>query len=268
MSSIILAILLPLSSLYNIGDMAPSVHLKDWFVALPDPHFPCQCNKALKVAEDVLKDIKPRWNICLGDIADLKALMPVAQYEGPYDVLDEYEKIGAWLDKLAAQGTPLTHLLEGNHEARTRKAKNTKAELRRILSPEHNLDLRKRGIKWVQYDNSPKKVLRIRGLTFLHGFNHGRYAAQRHCDHWGDVIFGHTHRFQILTSANGWGYSIGYNIGWLGDEEKIGYRAMGDPTGWTQALAVGRLPKSGRARVYPLIIHNGKTEFRNTVYPS
>lgn len=242
------------------------IHLKDWFVALPDPHFPCEDRKALKVAEAVLRDVKPTWNVCLGDIADLAALMPMARYESKYDVLAEYEKIGNWLDRLAAQGTPLTHLLEGNHEARTRKAKNTRAELRRILAPEHNLDLKRRGIKWVPYSNSPKNVLKIRGLTFLHGFNHGRYAAQRHCDHWGDVIFGHTHRVQVLTSPKGWGYNVGYNIGWLGDEEKVGYREMGDPTGWAQAIAVGRLPKSGRPVVYIMLISNGKAELFHKQY--
>lgn len=249
---------------YNGG--VANIHLKDWFVALPDPHFPCQNTKALKVAEEVLRDVKPTWNVCLGDIADLRALMPVAQYDGNDCVLEEYNKIGAWLDKLADQGTPLTHLLEGNHEARTRKAKNTKSALRAILSPQYNLDLRKRGIKWVPYSNNYKKILRVRGLTFLHGFNFGAYASAKTASHWGDVIFGHTHRVQTLTVPKGYGYDIGYNIGWLGDEEKIGYREMGDPTGWANAMAIGRLPKCGRAVVYTLLINNGKTEFAHKIY--
>ena len=241
-----------------------NIHLNDWFAALPDPHFPCQCNKALKVAKQILLDVKPKWNICLGDIADLDALMPIARFESRLDLLEEYTQIENFLDELAEQGTPLTHLLEGNHEARVRKAKNTKAELRRILCPQYNLELEKRKIKWVPYDNL--NILHIRGVTFLHGFSFGKYAAADHAREWGTCVFGHTHRFQILAEIERGKPVYGYNIGWLGDEAKIGYRRMGKATGWQQGMAIGRLPKSGKPKIYPVLIDNGKAEILEKTY--
>lgn len=243
-----------------------NIHLKDWFAALPDPHFPCQSVSALKVATEVVKDVKPTWNICLGDIADLDALSTYARYQSEVDVLDEYNAIEEWLTLLEKQKTPLTHLLEGNHEERVRRSSNTRWELRRILSPEHNLKLKQRKIKWVPYSNDPKKVLCIRGVTFLHGFSFGKYAAFDHATDWGNCVHGHTHRFQIGTAIDQGDVVYGISAGWLGDEQKIKHHRSGRPRGWQNALIVGRIPKSGRWSFYPVLIEDGKANFLRKEY--
>lgn len=270
MYKLILLTLLPFCTLYfaPYNTVVANLKLRDWAVLLPDPHFPKHNRKAISVANDIVLDIKPRWTVCTGDLADFDCLSTYARYESRISLEAQFAMMEEWFDELASQGTPLTHLLEGNHEERARRPGSVKRELFELVSCQKNLNLEKRKIRWVPYSNQPNEMLRIRGLTILHGLSHGKYAAFDHATDWGNCAFSHTHRIQLGMAIDKGKPVYGWNIGWLGDAKKFEYMHKGRPRGWQNAVGVFRLPKSGRVQGYIVRIDNGKAELFDRGYQS
>ena len=213
---------------------------------LPDIHVPYQDETALKIVCDFRKDFKPHRTVIMGDMmtADQVSSFKNDEETGLYE---EYQLANGWLDKLTKEGDVF---LEGNHEERLRRAGLVKPTLRKILSPERNLNLKKRGLRFLPYDNNPRKgTVRFGKLRALHGWWCTQYAARRHAEAYGCCVFAHTHRHQTFQPVHAYERNTGFNIGCLCRLD-MPWQETSAPRGWTQGFAFAYIFKGGHFSLY------------------
>jgi predicted phosphodiesterase len=200
-------------------------------LALPDVHTPYHHAKAWACALDVARRWRPDGCVQLGDFSsfdsvsshdhDPKKTLPLAdEVAGSNLALDELD--AALKEGGCARGN--RWMLEGNHEVRVdRYVQKLAPELRFAVDWRDMLNLDRRGWKVVPY----KETLEFGELRLSHDFGRAGIAAARQSliDVGTNVLFGHTHRLQVVYQGTQAGKRhVGCTAGWLGDSEAIDYR--------------------------------------------
>lgn len=219
--------------------MSLALHTVTRVLDIPDIHGADRDPTAIKVARDFQKDFKPHITIMLGDLinADCVSKYPT---DSKVTLKQEYE-IGNELLDLFKPNV----FCEGNHEERLRRPGLVAPELREVVSPREGLNIDKRKIIWVPYENNPRKGTYQTGkLRHMHGFWTNIYAARAHAEAYGCVVFGHTHRVQMFQSKMTFDGHVGYNIGCLSRLD-LPYQKSKPPRGWMNAFGFGYVYRNG-----------------------
>jgi len=217
------------------------------FVVCADSHG----NEANKRACDLLfsfcKDFKPSIRIHLGDWMDAVALRNGAS--------EVDKRKGLRADKDAAfhfmeQYRP-THLLDGNHDIRivdqaTIHEGPIADYCREILDQSADL-LREFKTIRLPYDKR-RGVLKVGKMKCLHGFFCGQNAPQMHARAYGSCLYGHAHRFSVVSvpGAHSGDRAVARGIGCLCNLDMDYNRSMVDTLSQAQGFAYGVMDQRGR----------------------
>ncbi len=200
-------------------------------LALPDVHVPYHHHPSWACALDVARRWRPDGCVQLGDFSsfdsvsaypiDPKRILPypdeVAGSNAALDELDAALKAGGCVRENK-------WILEGNHETRLSRYIAAHAPvLAGAIDWQHELRLDQRGWKTLPY----KESLAFGELRISHDFGRAGVNAARQSllDVGTNVLFGHTHRGQVVYQGQQSGKRhVGCTAGWLGDPEAIDYR--------------------------------------------
>lgn len=198
---------------------------------IPDCHTPYHHAAAWSCMLDVCEKWRPDGIVQVGDFQSLDSVSSHAK--DPRKVLklaDEIAGSNLAMDELdaalkrggVARGN--RWMLEGNHETRLdRYALGLAPELRPFIDWRDMLHLDRRGWKTLPY----KESLHIGKLRITHDVGRAGVNAARQSllDMGNNVVFGHTHRGQVVYQGQLDGERhVAATIGWLGDHNAIDYR--------------------------------------------
>jgi hypothetical protein len=160
------------------------------FVFASDVHGDVQDTAAVNACLGFVRDFKPHYRICGGDIFDFRPLRGRASEEEKRESLKEDFEAG---DRFLEAFAP-THTLLGNHDQRL----YDRAALRSGPASDYAAELADRlsgrlGRSELYPYHKRAGVLRIGHLKFLHGFFCGVTAARQHALAYGSCLFGHIH---------------------------------------------------------------------------
>jgi len=219
--------------------------------------FACGCSHGhlinTAIADDCIK-AKKHWNphttLHLGDFLDETAFMVKALAGGSdsHDIADDVVRGLHFLERLE----PDTVFL-GNHDERAYMlldhhkqevkfaAQSVVDDIERLVTGELKAEL-------VPYSGVTgggtwsKKSFRALGnsMAFCHGFTYGLGAGEKHCLFTGmSTVFVHTHCIEVRP-VRALGDAYGYNIGFIGDVEKMHYASRREKTmTWANGWASG-----------------------------
>lgn len=198
---------------------------------LPDVHTPYHDRQAWACALAALRGWRPHMVVQLGDFSsfdsvsshpqDPALVLPLDQEVAESnEALDELD--AACRDAGVARGA--RWMLEGNHETRvSRYAQRLAPQLRPFIDWRDMLHLDRRGWQTKSY----KQSLRVGEMLLTHDVGRAGVNAARQSllDVGDNVVFGHTHRVQVVYQGTTTGSRhVGATLGWLGDAEAIDYR--------------------------------------------
>lgn len=199
-------------------------------VALPDIHVPVHDPAAIYAVCRWMKDKHIDFLIQAGDFLDMELLGRFVDgkpgnIEGKrlkYD-LDEGNAMLDRLDAMAAHTNSKVQkvMLRGNHESRITNFYAKDPRFRGMFEMEEVLRLGERKWNYVEADTEGD-IFRLEwfpggkvygctrtmndplgrpGLTFTHGWYHGKHSAEAHALKFGhgDIFFGHVHTEQVFT---------------------------------------------------------------------
>ena len=173
-------------------------------VVFPDQHYPIHDVKAMSVAHQILREVKPDIFVNLGDVVEGDSVSshrwkrrkrPPLEYQLPL-IEKEIELVNKELDKVDAildeVGCKERHICQGNHD----EWYDMFVEENPYLD---HLTFRKaykwdeRGFKFKKYN----EVLTIGKLSFIHGAYTGNNHAKKHLESYGcNLMYGHVHDLQ------------------------------------------------------------------------
>lgn len=208
-------------------------------LCMSDLHVPYQDERALAIVERFKKDFKPHITMALGDWIDGEHVSTFASEVEEYDTVDEFEICNELLDRFQPD-----IFFEGNHEERFRRKGIIPQGYRRALDPRTWLHLKERGIKWIPYSQFPNDIYTLGKLNFIHGFSATKYAAMEEALRFGSVVFGHTHRIQMLSPPHCSFKWTAFNIGCLCKLTQK-YIQTSRPNSWAHGFGWGYIYKSG-----------------------
>lgn len=210
---------------------------------LTDEHIPYQSEEMVRVAEQYLKDEKPRYRIHGGDLFDnpgMSIFDPDPNHKR--DTQEEIDLTVQYLNRLY-KASPDTEviILAGNHDvARLERLKSTRAfglkNLRALGYPElikesaayQELDIGKTTFAY-EWQLGP-------GVLFVHGDNRmdprikgGQTGPRRTAETHpfpGDIVMGHRHKSQTATGP--WGNRKVYLVGAMMDTDHVTYMHHSD----------------------------------------
>lgn len=200
-------------------------------LVLPDIHAPYHCRRAWSCALSVVRGWRPDGCIQLGDLSsfdsvsshpiDPKKVLPYREeVSGTNTVLDELDAA------LKAGGCCRGNrwILEGNHETRLeRYIQHNAPALDGAMDWRSEFQLDRRGWKVLPY----KESLAFGEVRLTHDVGRAGVNAARQSlmDVGTNIVFGHTHRVQVVYQGTQAGKRhVGATLGWLGDPEAIDYR--------------------------------------------
>jgi hypothetical protein len=137
-----------------------------------------------------VRDFKPNYRICGGDVFDFRPLRGKASEEERREsLLGDFEAGDRFLDAYRP-----THLLRGNHDERLWDRAGLKSGPVSDLAQElvGRVERRLSSATVLPYHRRTG-VLRLGHLKFLHGFYAGVTAARQHALAYGSCLFGHVH---------------------------------------------------------------------------
>ena len=184
------------------------------FVGVADTHGFYQDDAAVAALFDFCKHYKPDFRFHLGDYLDLPALRNGA---GSFD-----QSIGLNDDALAAENFLKRFkpqlLLMGNHDYRiAREIAQTGSGIKREFCKQVwggiNQTLAQMGTKVVPYGKRDG-FTEYGDYKLIHGYTHGKYAAMKAAEDYGNVIMGHVHTPNIMRSNRHDG-AVGVSVGCL-----------------------------------------------------
>lgn len=220
------------------------------FISASDFHVPYHHLPSLQLFLTVIKDFKPHHIILNGDFLDAewvssypKKLVPNLDQKTEFDLGNDI------LDAIHAvkpRGSRII-LMEGNHENRFFRAGNIPQEYMRLLDPRHWLELERRKIEWLPYDNE-NGFYQIGDWTWLHGFNHSRHSAAKNAEKYGNCIFGHIHRVQMFSDFILRKTVTAFSPGYMGTPQA--YSKQKDKNGHVNGFCFGYAYKSGQCEVH------------------
>jgi predicted phosphodiesterase len=241
---------------------------------IPDVHTPYHHVGAWRTTLSALRGFRPDFVVQLGDFSSFDSVSSHPQDPTLVLPLDkEIAGSNAALDELDLAcrdaGTPRNQrwLLEGNHETRvTRYVQKLAPELRPFIDWRDMLHLDRRGWQTIDY----KRSLRIGKMLLTHDVGRaGVHAARQSLLDVGDnIVFGHTHRMQVVYQGQTTGdRHVGATLGWLGDPEAIDYRhADMVKRDWQHGFGVAHILDSGAFWLQAIPIVNGLAVVDGVVY--
>lgn len=198
---------------------------------VPDCHVPYHHAGAWACVLDVAKRWRPDACVQLGDFASFDSVS--SHDHDPKKVRNLEEEVEGCnqalnqLDRALKAGGCSRHnkwFLEGNHCTRIdRYVLKLAPEVRPFIDWRDMLHLDQRGWRVLPY----KESLALGELRLTHdvgraGVNAARQSLQ---DVGTNIVFGHTHRLQVVYQGTQAGKRhVGATLGWLGDPEAIDYR--------------------------------------------
>ena len=233
-------------------------------VVLSDTHGACIDKEIWKHVYGDIVSLQPDEFVLLGDHVEAGGFLAAHHtlgyiHQGEYSYEDDIEATSTWLDDIQrASPSARIHYLEGNHEARIERWVMTVCSrsqqdaefLRRQVSPEHLLDLKKRGITYYRRSKfhmgfKVGGLIRLGKCLFAHEGARGKNAASKMLDLYSaNIVFGHTHRQDSAVSYKpGVGQIASYNPGCLRTRQPSWCDKV--PTGWSQGYAVQLVRSDG-----------------------
>jgi len=206
---------------------------------------------------------------CGGFLAQHHTLGYVAETEETYE--EDVATTNAHLDAIqqAGRGARILYI-EGNHEDRverwavtqTLRHRKDSEFLRRLVSPQYLLQLKRRGIEYFRrsehYDGISIPGWIKRGkIFFTHAISGARHAASAAVSNaGGNVVYFHTHRpdFSALVLPNV-GLVAAWNPGCLCRRQPLWRNTA--PTHWAHGYAVQLVAPSGNFQHVNVLIENG-----------
>jgi hypothetical protein len=209
--------------------------------------------------------------VILGDYLDVYGC---SFHEKHFDVKwDFHEEIHAGIERLKElrskyPKSKITYL-EGNHEFRlTRWMWRNAKELFGFIDLPTLLTLDDLDIQWVPYHRSQQYRI---ANTSLHA-RHEPLKGGVHCAYGsslsGDIIFGHTHRYQRVTTVGKLDHieRVGISAGWLGNEEEPCFNYVGTKMDWTHSFTIITVDSEGRWFDEPVNIKDGRAYYNGIFY--
>lgn len=216
-------------------------------LVLPDMHVPAHDTAAYDAILQYIRDERFDEFVQLGDFLDLDSVSShkpeaILEREGAR-IQEEFDAGNVVLDELTdALSTNNKScrkvLLKGNHEWRLDRYIEENPSLHGALSIETALNLKDRGIEYVECYPSGD-LYQIGHAYFFHGIYTGSNHAKKHVDHFGvNMFYGHVHSVQTHSKQiHGKGTTIvGQSLGCL-CEYNPPYM-IGRPNDWQLAFAV------------------------------
>ncbi|NJK31816.1 MAG: hypothetical protein HC927_05005 [Deltaproteobacteria bacterium] len=204
-------------------------------VVLGDIHTPVHDESAVTMALEVIKHVKPKYVVQIGDLGEFASISDHKRLRGQsrnfaeelYGAYDMAERIR----QTAVDANPEAQcwLTEGNHDARVEKLVGT--DLPEFVDL-HELDLlhqlTRRGwscVPWnVPLHVNDNLILIHEGAATLTSSNVKALGRSK--------IYGHTHRAGVVYAGQEFGtLHLGMMVGYLGDKHKMvvrGYKALPD----------------------------------------
>lgn len=226
---------------------------------LSDVHVPFHDAKSYELFIKVAKSWKPDILVIIGDFCDFHAVSSHLKTPGHESFLQEVLVANKELDKITdlAKRTIFT---AGNHCNRLERFLKERApELYGIVSVEELLELKRRKIEYYPY----QQEVTVGNVSFVHDLGYAGVNASRQmaAAYPGNIVFGHTHRFNSFTMGNLKHETYtAWNIGWLGDPKKIDYLpSVKVKTDWTKGFMLIYMDDSGNPFFHPCKITNNST---------
>ena len=231
------------------------------FLVCPDIHVPLHDKQFISLTIKIIKMIKPDGFVSLGDGLDFHQISsydkdPARKNTIGDDIAEYNQIINQW--SAAMPKGSVMHFLSGNHETRLQRyvSKNARdlfeicrpiQELLRF--PQRNAEGKHR---WIWHPYEKWNSLRVGNCTLMHGFYYNQHVAMTALAKYKtSIIFGHTHRFQMVTDGNHFACSLGH-----GSNEKMTAHQP-TPTGWQQALGILTVV-NGITTLEPILVNNGR----------
>lgn len=233
------------------------------YLVIPDIHVPYHCPKFIKLSNKIIKEINPDGLISLGDFVDAFQISTYSKDPSRrnflIDDINDFKIIlNEWARNLKS-GAHI-HLLEGNHEHRLSRYIAGNCRDLHGLVPDWptllGLDLRNKSgrHKWHWHKYTKWNSCQIGDCVLLHGFYFNQHVAATCLQKYrANLIFGHTHRVQLVM--DGQHYAI--NLGHGSNEIETAHQPT--PTGWEQAMALLHVDNLGKTSVDILRIKDGRT---------
>ena len=196
-------------------------------IVISDMHAPFHDRKLFKKVLKYARDIEPTGIVILGDFLDMKPFASHqrgslkvqrqhtygAEIKAGSHILDCFDKIESIEDK---------DYLYGNHEDRLFRWLNTGDNGivdGHVEAPEDAMGMPDRGYK--VHTDCKEDFVELGPLKIIHGLYAAKLNnAKKHHIDFGDVMFGHTHRWEVYN----YGDKSAFNIGFLGDIHGEGFR--------------------------------------------
>lgn len=241
---------------------------------MPDVHAPYEHSTSVACFLDYVARGRPGALVQLGDFSSFDSVS--SHDHDPLHVLTLEEEVAganALLDRIDAacrRGGVVRGnrwLLEGNHETRLDRYMLRQApEARFAVDWRDVLKLDQRGWRTLAY----KQSLRLGKLTITHDVGRAGVNAARQSllDVGANIVFGHTHRLQVVYQGQLSGERhVGATLGWLGDHNKIDYRHRDlVKRDWQHGFGVAHFLASGEFWLQAVPIVRGRCVVDGVVY--
>lgn len=204
-------------------------------IVLGDIHAPFHDRAAVALARAVAKKVKPFAIVSVGDIVDCYSISRFTKRpDRERRLVNELRAARAVADSFRAIAPLLITL--GNHDARVADFIASQApELEGLINLPEQLG-------FVPNEVTPyREMLKIHKCHFTHdvGFSGAHAAAQSLAAFNGNLVFGHTHRANIVYSGDIRGERhVCMNVGWLGNDSDIDYMHKARMKDWTKGVGL------------------------------
>jgi predicted phosphodiesterase len=227
-------------------------------LVLPDLHAPYHDKKAYELFIKAARIIKPDTLVVIGDFADFYAVSSHLKDPTRPGFSREVKEVRRQLEALRGIGTRRL-FLAGNHENRLDRYLQSRApELYGTLTVPEILGLEEEGFEYHPY----QEVITIGKVSFVHdlGFSGVNGTRQTLAAYPGNIVYGHTHRFNCYTKGDlKRNTYTAWNVGWLGDSHKIDYLpAVKVKQDWVKGFLLVYLEDNGTPHFSPMKITNNK----------
>jgi len=214
-------------------------------IVLGDIHAPYESKRAVALAKKVCKAVKPGLIISIGDLVDCYSISDYPRDPARISRLEREVEAAARVIKDFSALADDFQLCSGNHEFRLERYLSVRApELFGLVTMRELLGLEKS--QWHDY----REVLKIGKCHFTHEVGYGGLDAARRslAAFGGNLVFGHTHRPEIVYDSNIRGEThCSMNVGWLGDPNAIDYASVPRVRSWQHGVGLVEQDSTGRS---------------------
>jgi hypothetical protein len=244
-------------------------------VIVPDSHGAHIDPQAASAFLGDLELLQPKEVVWIGDHLDCGGFLAAHHtlgyvHDTEYTFENDCEQANSFLDAVQARSQGAAHhYVEGNHEARLERWCLTQALrsgteagfLYKHFGPPNLLDLEKRGISYYKRGefyhgvNTPGTI-KLGACHFTHGFSAAKHAASAVASKFAsNVVFGHTHRIDVIITRLVTGDLISASVGCLSRLQPLWRHT--DPTGWAHGYGLQIVASSGNFLHITVPIVNG-----------